>query len=77
MAKRKRPIVVSTRVTEAERALIQLAAEAEGLTISEFLWALIVPRVRAMVIRAAAVDSPDRPLRGDPGAPRADVLAEE
>jgi len=56
MATRKRPYVVSTRVTHAERALIEAAAEASGVTVCELVWRLVVPRVRDLVVQTAGGD---------------------
>lgn len=42
----KRPVVVSTRTTRAERALIQAAAEEESVTVAELLHRILVPAVR-------------------------------
>lgn len=49
MANRERPVVVSTRVKPAERALITAVAEAEGVSVSEALHRLLMPAVRGRV----------------------------
>ena len=53
MAERERPVVVSTRVTPRDRALIGALAEAEGATICVVLYRLIMPALRARLAELA------------------------
>lgn len=46
MARRNRPIVISTRVRVYERALIRAVAESEGVTVSEAVHRLLMPAVQ-------------------------------
>lgn len=50
MARRTKPILVATRVTEEERALIDMAARIAGLTITELLRRIILPEIRAQLL---------------------------
>jgi uncharacterized protein (DUF1778 family) len=40
---RRKPETISTRVTVEEKALIETAATAEGVPVSEFLHSVVVP----------------------------------
>jgi uncharacterized protein (DUF1778 family) len=53
MVQRERPVVVSTRVTARERALIAALAEAEGKTVSDMLNRLIMPAVCSRLAEVA------------------------
>jgi NifB/MoaA-like Fe-S oxidoreductase len=70
MARRRFPVLVATRVTEKERAMIGAAAEAEGLTIGGLVRKLLLPGVARLVAQAASeLQSADGPERSA-GSPR-------
>lgn len=52
--KRKRPVVVSTRVTEDQRVLIDTAATLLGVSPCEVLYRAAMPAVRSMVREESA-----------------------
>jgi hypothetical protein len=56
MAKRERPVVVSTRVTPRERSLIAAIAQAEGISICEVLHRMVMPAVRERITELLAQD---------------------
>jgi hypothetical protein len=58
MARRRRPEVVSTRVFERDRALIRALAEAEGLSVSEAVYRLLLPAVRQRLAEVAGAGGP-------------------
>lgn len=41
---RSRPLLVAARVTAAEKALVEAAAEAEGLPVAEFILRTVINR---------------------------------
>ena len=51
MANRRYPVVVATRVTTSERALIDAAAAMDGLPISELVRNAVLPAVRERLER--------------------------
>lgn len=53
-ARRRHPVVCPLRTTEADRALIDQLAEEEGLSITAFLRAIVVPEVRRRARRRAS-----------------------
>ena len=53
MAKRQRPVVVSTRVLPNERALIRALSEAEGVSVCEALHRVLIPAVRTRLAEVA------------------------
>jgi hypothetical protein len=52
MAKRMRPLVVSTRATRAEKARIAVVAAQEGVSVSEVIHRLLMPEVDRRVREA-------------------------
>ncbi len=58
MRERERPVVVSTRVTPRERALIAALAEAEEQTVCEVVHRLLMPAVRVRLAEVAGEASP-------------------
>ncbi len=52
MSNRARPLVVSTRTTRAEKALIRVAAEAAGMSVSDLVHGIVLPAVTARVSRS-------------------------
>lgn len=52
--KRNNPILVATRVTLRQRAVIDAAAAAEGVSISELLREIIVPAAAARLTASVA-----------------------
>lgn len=58
-AKRRRPVVLSTRITDRERALVDAAAALEGVPVSSLVRTIIVPAARQRVANAAAETGPD------------------
>jgi len=54
MANRKHPVLVATRVTVGERAIIEAAAEMEGQSVSTLLRRIVLPAVGERVAREAA-----------------------
>jgi hypothetical protein len=54
MSKREKPIVISTRATKAERALIRAIAEEEGVSVSEAIYRLLMPAVRQRIAATVA-----------------------
>jgi hypothetical protein len=63
MATRRYPSLVATRVTKAERALIDAAAESRGVRVAELLRKIIIPAVGRMV--AGEEDNPPHTGEGD------------
>lgn len=59
---RGRTVTVSARVTAVDRALIDAAAAAEGVLVSEWLTRLVVPEARRRLSRELAG-------QGSPGGP--------
>ncbi len=59
MVERRRPVVVSARVTRPERIMVEAAAEIEGVTVSELLHRLAMPRVREIVTELATDPGPE------------------
>lgn len=57
MTQRYRPAVVSTRVLPQERALIRALAEAEGVSVSEAVYRLLLPAVRDRLAVVAQLDT--------------------
>ncbi len=53
MAKRKHPILIATRVTPRERALIDAAAGLDGVTVKDLLRRIVLPAAAERVARAA------------------------
>lgn len=53
MANRRLPLLVATRVDARERALIDAAAELEGLTTTQLVRRILLPAVAERVSRAA------------------------
>jgi uncharacterized protein (DUF1778 family) len=53
MASRRSSVVIGTRVTEREGALIKAAATAEGVNVSQFVRDVIVPAVGERLARGA------------------------
>lgn len=49
MSNRSRPMVVSTRTTKAEKALIRAAAEAAGVSVADLLHGIVLPTVARRV----------------------------
>lgn len=59
---RTRDVVVSTRTTTAERGLIRVVAEAEGVTVAEVIHRLLMPEVCRRALKPAGSGS--RPASG-------------
>lgn len=53
MTVRNRPVVVSTRASRTEMAMLRLLAEQEGVSVAEVVYRLLMPVVRARVSEAA------------------------
>lgn len=54
MANRKHPVLVATRTTKRERALIGAAAELEGISVKDLLRRIVLPVVAERVASCAA-----------------------
>lgn len=60
---RRRPYLVATRVTRAERVMIEAVAETQGVTVTELLREIVLPAVgervaaQANELRGAADDA--------------------
>lgn len=54
MSNRRRPFIVSTRTTRAEKALIRAVADAEGVSVCDLLHRILLPAVAERVTRQAA-----------------------
>ena len=50
---RKHPVLTATRFTHRERALVNLAAEIEGVTVKDLLRGIVLPAVAERVARSA------------------------
>ncbi len=59
---RSRPLLVAARVTAAEKALVEAAAAAEGLPVSEFILRTVLNRAEKSVEDPDLVDAP-KPFR--------------
>ena len=60
---RSRPLLVAARVTAAEKALVEAAAAAEGLPVSEFILRTVLNRAEKSAQDPALVDPPEPPIR--------------
>ena len=59
---RRKPLTVSARVTLQEKGLVQAAAAEEGLPVSEFIHARVVPDAKRIVARSLGASMPEEPL---------------
>ncbi len=76
MANRRHPLMVATRVTRTERALIDAAAEAKGVTVTEFLRDIVLPAVgREVAAHAAALRGSGAGAEWEPDATPPSVAA--
>jgi uncharacterized protein (DUF1778 family) len=50
---RKHPILTATRLTANERALVNAAAELEGITVKDLIRSIVLPEVAERVTRSA------------------------
>lgn len=57
MPEREKPIVLSTRVTAAERASVRALAELYQTTVSDTIHRLLMPRVREVLREKVGVES--------------------
>ena len=63
---RSKPLTVSARVTMQEKGLVQAAAAEEGLPVSEFIHARVVPEAKRIVARSLGAPTPDERLASVP-----------
>jgi hypothetical protein len=54
MANRKHPVLVATRMTKRERALVGAPAELEGVSVKDLLRSIVLPVVAERVASSAA-----------------------
>lgn len=54
MAKRRHPVLVATRVTKGERAIIDAAASICGMPVSQMVREIVLPEVSRRVQATAA-----------------------
>jgi uncharacterized protein (DUF1778 family) len=61
MANRRHPILVATRVTARERALIDAAAKVECVSVNDLLRAIVLPEVgRRLAKQVSSLEAEDR-----------------
>ena len=54
MPKRRYPVMVATRVTQKERAVLDAAARIEGVSVNDLLRRIVIPAVVERVATSAA-----------------------
>lgn len=67
MANRTHPVLVATRVTAPQRALIEAAAKAKGMTITELVREALLPVARQAIEDSLGVLGCDAPTQSLPG----------